>query len=167
VPNGARRAPELRPVLGQAGLAAVLAVLVGVLWGQLAPTPAVREASGLLVSPTAPEFQAGQDVVFALLAAGAGLLHGAVLIVRGIFRPLSAVLALVAGGVGSVAAWQLGALFGPASVAVQRQPGSGTLHAPLTLHAPGVLGIWPATTAAVLFTGLLILGLVRPPTADD
>ena len=155
-----------RRLLTGALLALALAVALAVGWSLLAPTPPVRDRDGLLLSPLDPEFSAGQLSVFALLAVAAGLLHGAlVLLGRAARRPVAGLAVVGAAAVGSMVAWRLGVLLGPAPVAVQQAAGDD-LVAPLSLGSLGVLGLWPATTAAVLFAGLLISGLRSPLPPD-
>jgi hypothetical protein len=139
-----------------------LGVLVGLLWERLAPTPTVKQAGELLISKAVPELYAAQDGVFALLAIGAGLLTGVVLVARrsGGRLPVAA-SALAGAGLGSLTAWRVGGFLGPPPVAVQlANEADSALRAPLQLHALGVLALWPATTAAVLFTGLVLTSLL-------
>lgn len=139
-----------------------LALAVGLAWELLAPTPVVELTGGQLVSPAEPEFAAAQDGTFALLAAAAGVLHAAVLLAVRATRLRSALGALAAAAAGSLLAWRLGVLLGPPPVDVQQEAGRAVLRPPLQLHAYGVLGVWPATLAAVLFAVLLATGLSAP-----
>lgn len=151
---------DVRAALAAGFTGVLLGVAVGLAWEALAPTPVVREVGGVLVSDTMPEFAAAQDGTFALLAVGAGLLHGMVLVARRPARPLPATLgALLGGALGGVLAWRLGALLGPPALAVQAETAEAVLRAPLDLQAYGVLGLWPAALAAVVFAGLLATGL--------
>jgi hypothetical protein len=153
----------LGPALTGLLAGAVLGVLVGAVWALAAPTPEVRDVGGVLVSSADEEFQAAQTATFALLAVAAGLVQGVVLAARPAGARVPAALGAVAGGlVGSLVAWRLGAALGPSSLEVQREAGDAVLRAPLDVHAVGVLGLWPATTAAVLFVGLLLAGLLSP-----
>jgi hypothetical protein len=136
----------------------VLTALLAAVWAVVAPTPQVREIAGVVVSDGTPEFSAAQDAVFALLALAAGVLHGVVVLAVGRARPSVAFLAMGAGLVGSLAAWRLGVLLGPPSLAAQRAAG-GALVAPLGLHAFGVLCLWPAATATTVSVWLLSAGL--------
>lgn len=138
----------------------LLGAALGPAWAALAPTPPVREVGGVLVSAAVEEFQAGQDVVFALLAVLAALVHAAVLLVRRwVDHPPAAAGALAGAALGSVLGWRLGVALGPAPLAAQeRDPPL----APLDLQAVGVLGLWPAVLAMALFAGLLAGGLSAP-----
>jgi hypothetical protein len=168
--RGRRRAP-FRPAAWPLLACVLLGVVVGLVWERLAPTPTVQRSGDLLVSRAVPELYAAQDGVFALLAVAAGLLTGVVLVAQHSGARLAVALSALAGGaLGSLTAWRVGAFLGPPPVAVQAaaEPESA-LRAPLDLHALGVLALWPATTAAVLFTGLVLTSLLsdgrseRPP----
>ena len=142
------------PLLVAVPIAAALAVG----WLTTAPTPTVVDAGRVLVSDEVPEFEAAQDGTFAVLAVLAGLLHGAVLVaLRSVAHPPEAVGALLGGCLGSVAAWLAASFAGPPP-APSAGPGT-TFRAPLDIEAYGVLGLWPATLAAVLFGALLVAGL--------
>ena len=150
--------PGRRPYVWTTLAAGVLSVLLALLWLAIAPTPAVRVAGEVVVSDAVPEFAAAQDSLFALLAIGAGLVHGVVALAVGRARLAVMLVAVAAGAAGSLVAWRLGVLLGPAPLAVQRVSG-GALVAPLALQALGVLGLWPAVAALTVFVGLLPGGL--------
>lgn len=134
-----------------------VALALALAWAAAAPTPLAVRAGDVLVSDELPEFQAAQDGTFAVLAVLAGLAHaGVLLIARWVERPPAAAGALAGAGLGSVLAWRVGAALGPDPGAPsQGQP----LRAPLDLEAYGLLGVWPAVLATVLFVGLLMTGL--------
>lgn len=157
-----RRRDLVRSVAGPLLSCLLVGVLLGLMWERLAPTPTVERAGDLLISQAEPELYAAQDGVFALLAVGAGLLIGVVLVARHAGGRLPVALAALAGAaLGSVVAWQVGGFLGPPPIADQLATGAhSTLRAPLDLHALGVLALWPATTAAVLFTGLVLTSLL-------
>jgi hypothetical protein len=155
-PSRGRGADLLLPVLAQV----VLGVVAGVVWWLVAPTGDVMLAGDLVVAE-APELQAAQDGTFALVAVAAGLLGGTWLTVAPGCAPALRATGIVAGAlVGSAVAWGVGTVLGPPSVSAQQAAGVEVLQSPLALSAYGVLGVWPAVTAAVAFTGLLVAGLV-------
>jgi hypothetical protein len=123
-----------------------------VAWAALAPTAPVGELpSGALYAPTAPELGAAQDGTLALLAVAAGALCGAGLAVRPGTAPVRRSLAVLAGSVlGSLVAWRLGVLLGPAPLAEQVAADPDAMPvSPLRLGAPGVLLVWPVVAMAV------------------
>ncbi|MFP5335050.1 MAG: hypothetical protein ACLGIV_07040 [Actinomycetes bacterium] len=146
-----------RPAAVGVATAAALTLAVAIGWEAVAPTPVVERAGDVLVSSTVEEFSAAQDASFALLGLAAGVVHALVLLAAGrAGTPRAAIAAVAAAAVASPLAWQLGALLGPPAPEAQTD---AVLRAPLTLHAYGVLGIWPATVAAVLFAAHLATAL--------
>ena len=149
----------------------MLGLPVGLAWWLLAPTaPVGALPTGTLLAPSAPELDAGQDGVLVLLGAGAGLVCGLAAVVRGGASPGARSLAVLLGCVlGSLVAWATGMLLGPVPVAEQvaADPGSAPLS-PLTVHAPGVLLVWPVVAAVVATAGHLALAWgQRPPAGPD
>jgi hypothetical protein len=140
-----------------------LALALG--WAAAAPTPLAVRAGEVLVSEELPEFEAAQDGIYAVLAVLAGLVHGGVLLAaRWVERPAAAVGALAGATLGSLVASRVGAALGPAPVATG--DGAEPVRAPLDLEAYGLLGLWPAVLATVLFAGLLVMGLSAGDRGD-
>lgn len=172
-PRASVRRLVLETLLG----CAALALVGGLVWAVLAPRVAPQEsADGLVVS----ELQAGRviglDGWFAVVAAGCGLLAGAVLRARHDRRPVHVVVALVLGGlVGSGVMVLVGRAVGPDPVAASAASGGGAaarlaeiLPAHLQVQAPGVLLVW---SMASMLAALLVAALEpervspRPPPA--
>ncbi len=145
-----------------------LAVGVAVAWWALVPDTPVRTVEDLVASPgPSDDVLATADAVFAALCLVAGVLAALALLVRpGELLLRRSSVALVGGTVAAALAWQLGRLLGPAPVLAQQEAGAPVLHAPLDLSSPLVLLLWPGATACVLFVGLLVWLLVKPPTDD-
>lgn len=144
----------------------LLAVAVALVWWAVVPQSEVVAVKGLVTSPgPGDDVLAGADAVFVLLALVAGALTGAGVLVAGRGRLLGAASWGVVGGYpAALVAWQLGRWTGPAPVDAQQAAGVERLQAPLDLTAPLVLALaWPGATAAVVFAGLLVWLLVRPP----
>lgn len=157
---------SLRAALWRAGAGVVAGAVVGVLWWAVAPTPEVRRVDGVLRSDAVPELYAAQDGTFALLALAAGVAFAVGVLARPGPAPLAATLGAVAGGAaGSLVAWLLGMRLGPPSPVEQASEGV-TAPAPLDLHALGVVGVWPATTAAVV-AAALVVGQLRSRRRED
>jgi hypothetical protein len=133
--------------------AAVLAVLalagfpVGLLWWWLAPRADFRiTADGpVAVGQPSDELLAGDDVVFALLVAGVGVLAG--VLAWSLLRRRRGVATLVAIGLGSAACagigWQLGELLGPAPTHAQLAAVGATVTTGLSLRSPAALAVGP------------------------
>jgi hypothetical protein len=160
-----------RGVPGWFALAAgllLLAVAVAFTWWALVPDTPVQAQDDLIASPgPSDDVLASADGAFAALCLAAGAVVAVALLWRGgrhLLRWSS--VSLAGGALAAVVAWQLGRLMGPASVAAQQEAGVEVLHAPLDLSTPLVVLLWPAATACVLFVGLLVWLLVRPPSAD-
>ena len=146
----------------------LLAVAVAFTWWALVPDTPVLAADDLVASPgPSDDVLASADGAFAALCLVAGVLVAVVLLVRARERLLRwASVSLVGGALAAAAAWQLGRLIGPASIAAQREAGVEVLHAPLDLTTPLVVLLWPGATACVLFVGLLGWLLISPPSID-
>lgn len=144
----------------------LLAVVVALLWRAVVPTAEVVEVDGVLTSPgPGDDVLAGADAAFVVLTLAAGALAGLAILVLGRDRLLGAASWGVVGGLpAALVAWQVGRWTGPAPVAAQRAAGVEQLQAPLDLSAPLVLALaWPGATATVVFAGLLVWLLLRPP----
>ncbi|MFP5345729.1 MAG: DUF2567 domain-containing protein [Actinomycetes bacterium] len=143
----------------------VLAVLLGLAWWALAPRGDVVPQQGYLFAVDDPELLAGQDSVFALLSALAGVLLGGWVGLRPSAEPVARVCAAVLGsGVGAFVAWQVGRFLGPPGVSARPRASPHAVPAPLDLHALGALVVWPAFTAGAAFVVLLgasLLGFRR------
>lgn len=164
-PRAARRRGLPGWFLLGAGLL-LLAVAVALVWWAVVPQSEVVEVDGVVTSPgPGDDVVAGADAVYVVLALVAGALTGAGVLVAGRGRLLGAAAWGVAGGYpAALVAWQLGRWTGPAPVDAQRAAGVERLQAPLDLTAPLVLALaWPGATAVVVFAGLLVWLLVRPP----
>lgn len=147
----------------------LLAVAVALVWWAVVPQTEVVEVEGLVTSPgPSDDVLAGADAVFVLLSLVAGGLTGLAILVLGRDRLVGASTWGVVGGVpAALVAWQLGRWMGPGSVEAQRAAGVERLQAPLDLSSPLVLALaWPGATATVVFAGLLVWLLVRPPHQD-
>lgn len=154
-------------VLG--GTLLLLAVAVALAWWALVPQTEVVEVDGVVASlGPGDDVLAGADAVFVLLTLVAGGLTGVAVLTLGRDQLLGAASWGVVGGMpAALVAWQLGRWTGPAPVAAQQAAGVEQLQAPLDLSAPLVLALaWPGATATVVFAGLLVWLLVRPPGHD-
>ncbi len=153
--DAARKAPGRGPVgelLAPLPLLLAAAVVGGVAWWLLVPSPAVTERAGVLVAAGVPELFATQDGVFAVLAVGLGLVTGVALLLRpGGHRVLRVVVVVAGSALASLGMWRLG---------VALSASGPDDAAPLTVHATGVLALWPALAATVAFVGQLWSDLV-------
>ncbi|MCO5999612.1 hypothetical protein [Actinoallomurus rhizosphaericola] len=136
----------------------VLGVPIGLLWVAIAPRTAyqVSGGKGLLADPETETLIAA-DGWFAVLTVAAGLLCGvAAYVLAGRLGEQGLLVGIAAGGLAAaIVAWRLGHLVGQSGYRhALRTAGDGTLvHAPLGLHAYGVVLAWPLT--AVVVFGLL------------
>jgi hypothetical protein len=135
-----------------------LGVLLGVAWWVLSPRPSARYVGLFWYSEVDPAFSAAQDVFFALVTAGPGLLVG-VLLTMWCSRPRAGrrLTVWLSGTVaGSLACWLTGCLLGHGFSAYQL----GTITAaPLTLTSYGLLALWPAAAAFLATVALTAKGL--------
>lgn len=139
-------------------LIAVLGVPVGLLWTAVAPATAYVVAGGkaFLADPETQTLIAA-DGWFAVLTAAAGLLCGvAGYGLAGRLGEPGLLGGVTAGAIAAaVVAWQVGHLAGLShyrhTLAAARD--GATVHAPLDLHAAGVIVAWPLV--AVVVFGLL------------
>ncbi|MFI0899796.1 LPXTG cell wall anchor domain-containing protein [Streptomyces sp. NPDC020983] len=135
-------------------LVAVCGVALGLLWLWLSPrVPLVSDGKAVYLKDTEGEEAIGGDGTFALIAAGLGLLTGAVVFWRRRQGGIGVVLGLAAGGVlASVIGWRIGVWLGPdtniAAHAMRVGP-KVVFDAPLELRAKSALVAWPAAAMVV------------------
>jgi hypothetical protein len=136
------------------GVLAVLGVVAGVVWQQLAPEVEMRMTD---VGPyPVNELEAGQlmsmDGWYAALAGVIGLVAGSVLATVFLRHAGTMVIALVAGScLAAVLAFAVGTVMGNGEIIVAWEPDAklwSPLSAPLQLHAYGVALIWPIAALA-------------------
>ncbi|WP_020573446.1 hypothetical protein [Actinopolymorpha alba] len=136
------------------GVLALAGVVVGFAWARLAPRV---EMVMTQIGPFPPtELEAGKlvamDAWYAILAGGTGVVLGAVLGTIYLRRGISMVFALTVGSLlAAVLAFVVGDLVANGEIVLawhpRAQPGD-TLTTPLTLHAFGVLLVWPLAALA-------------------
>jgi hypothetical protein len=154
-----RRPSTPRVFLEAIVVCVVAGLLVGLLWFLLAPEFAVEMVGGEL-RPSGPmgESRFAADAWFAIISGIAGVLITLVLFTRHRHRPVETMCALVIAGLaGSVVAWRLGVLLGPAPItgALDDLAEGTRLELPLGLGATGTLLAWPiGSVAAVIVMGL-------------
>jgi hypothetical protein len=166
--SGRPRPPGVRRVVAEAAVAsAAVAGVVAVAWAALVPDILVEvTGDGVRLGMAQAALLFGVDGWFAVLGAVAGLLLGAVLLIRHRATPVVAVVATVVAALGgSLLAWRVGVLLGPDPVerrAATVDDGT-TLPLDLGIEAHGVLLAWPlGVVVAVLVVGFL---LDEPPPA--
>lgn len=145
-----------------AGACLLAGIPLGLLWWLVTPRPRFRvvEAGVALEQRTAGAFIAA-DGWFALLGLAAGVVAAVVALARHRRRSEElpgALLGLVLGGaLGSLAAWATGSALAPddvAALAQGREVGE-SFEGGLRLRAPGVLLVWPVTSALLVFVVLV------------
>ncbi|MEU6081950.1 ABC transporter permease [Streptomyces sp. NPDC047108] len=153
-PGGPGLGVELRQGALVALAVTVAGVALGLLWLWLAPRmPLVSDGKAVFIKNSEGEEAIGADGTFVLLAAGLGVLTGAV--VFWFFRRggIAIVVGTAVGALlASVVAWRMGVWLGPAQdvAAHARAVGKGkTFDAPLQLRAKGALLAWPIAATAV------------------
>lgn len=155
-----RGAHTLAVVLVAWGATLVLGALLGFLWATIAPADPLFVAGGKAY-PQAfqPRDYIHDDGIAAVLCTAAGLLVGSAIVVtlrraRGRESTLLALaVSVVLGAIGACAFWWVGTKAGYVDVAgllSQSQDGD-TFLAPVRLRMPGVLVLWPAASALVVF----------------
>ncbi|MCQ6556079.1 ABC transporter permease [Streptomyces sp. C10-9-1] len=159
------KARELRRDLRDAAVVlagvTVLGVVLGLLWLWLAPrVPLVSDGEAVFLRNTESEEAVGADGMFALLAAGLGVLSAAAVFLFRRRGGIALVLALALGGLlASLLGWGVGVWLGPGTDVAERarQVGEGvTFDAYLQLRAKGALLAWPLA-AMVAHLGLTAL----------
>lgn len=169
--SSGRRRPVPRRLLGEAGLASLVAgVVVGVLWPRLAPDVTLIVIDGAArLGEQAGLHVFDQDAWFGILAVVAGVLLGGALWHRhGERHPVATPIVLVAGGLaGSVLAWQVGGRLGPQLPSTAGLEDLTEVTAPLELHAYGVLLLWPLASVVVVLLGALLTPEPSGATFDE
>ena len=139
------------------------AIPLGLVWWLVSPLARLeKRADGVFAVGRGEEAAVAADGWFAICAVLVGVL-AAVLVAFLVHRRLAGLAGLAVGGVlGSVLAWQIGALLGPpsveASVAAARV--GARFDGPLDLSALGVLLAWPMAAAVAYFA--VVAGLEAP-----
>ncbi len=155
--GGAQRRPglgrELRDGAITASVVAVCGVLLGLLWGWLAPqVPLISDGSAVYLKNSEGEQAIGADGWFALMGLGFGVLTAAAVFWRRRAGGIAVVVGLAAGAVlGSLIAWRLGVALGPTQNVVAHAKAVGpnkVFYAPLELRAKGALLAWPVAAMA-------------------
>jgi hypothetical protein len=144
----------LRAALIIVGVLAVLGIIAGVVWQQLAPDVEMRMTE---VGPyPVNELEAGQlmsmDGWYAALAGVIGLVAGSVLATVFLRHAGAMVIALVLGScLAAALAFTVGTVMGNGEIILAWEPDAklwAPLSAPLQLHAYGVALIWPIAALA-------------------
>ncbi len=142
----------------------LLAIAVGVGWWFWSPRDVVTVVGGVPEGRGMDDVSAVGDAVFAVLAAGAGLVTGLAVAVRPGRSPVARAAVVAFGGIAAVlSAWRLGVWLGPPPLAEQQAAGLDPLTSPVALSSPAPLLMWPASCTAAIFAGLVVSLLVRPP----
>ncbi len=151
---------DLRTALILVVVLAVVGLLAGLVWSQVAPRlgfTVVRGSTGLVGVQTDPESEAliAADGWFAIIGAVVGLLTGLLVWTRRPARgPVLMVSLAVASLVGALVAWRFGLWLGrhptQAQVHDALRHAGATLHARLTLRAKGALFLQPFAAVLVV-----------------
>jgi LPXTG-motif cell wall-anchored protein len=163
---------DLRWALAVVVVLAVAGVLLGLLWWELAPRADFRvTGSGpQVIGDPSDELFAGDDSVYTLVVAGAGLLAGAI---AWLFRRRRGLAGLLAVALGTLAAdavaWQVGELLGRGPSKAELADVGARVTSALHLAALPALAAGPFAAvlvylAAALWTRTDDLG--RPPSAE-
>ena len=167
---------ELRADLRSAIALAVGLLLCGgpaaLLWWWLAPRADFRitENGPVPVGDVSPELLVADDVVFALVLAGAGLLAGVAAWFLRRRRGVATVLALALGAcLTAVVAWQVGEMLGAGPSDTELADVGARVTTSLTLSSPAAMALAPFTAllayvVAVLYTPDDGLGRTEPET---
>lgn len=146
---------------------AVSGLLGALIWSRVVDLPQVaRSGSSATVAPVELVKEVGVDAWFFVIAVVGGLVGGVALLAWRRRDPLLMVIAVTLGA--GLASWlmeRVGLLIGPddAATALRNVPDGGHVPAQLTLHAPGVLWMWPFAAAFGALLQLWVLG--RPDSA--
>lgn len=170
--HGAARDGGGRIVLDSLVIGVVAAVLAAIVWNLVSPDVMVEVTeNGVRFGLAEARREFGIEVAFAAVAAVAGLIAGAVLMLRHRDDPVAAqVAAAVTGTLAALAMWQLGLrVLGPGDLAEragEAEPGT-LLEAPLDVASYAVFAIWPI--AAVVGGAVMIAVRDRPaePSAGE
>ena len=154
---------DLRPAAVVVAVLAVAGFAVGLLWWWLAPRADFRITSSgpTVIGNPSEELLASDDVIFALLMAGAGLLAG--LLAWFLLRRRRGVGVLLGVALGSavtaVIAWQLGELLGPAPSKAEISRVGTTVTTGLGLNSLAALAVGPFfAVLAYLVASLFVRG---------
>jgi len=141
------RGPVIADTLVIAGWFLVSGVVGALVWWQVTELPVVTSDGGTpVVEPGELVKQVGIDAWFAVIALVGGLLGGIVLTAWRRRDPMMSVVMVAVGA--ALAGWLmkwLGGLLGPAAEkqALASLVDGSSVPMQLTLHAPGVLWLWP------------------------
>lgn len=160
MPRTTPAASPLRVAAEIVAASVLLGALMGVLWWKLAPEVTVEiraDGAALYLEQSRKLFD--REAVFAMLGAGAAVVPTITFALRHRRRPVTVLVALVAGGiVGSLVAVGVGRMLGPESIDPYTSgPVGSFVPMPLELDAWGVLLVWPLVAAALV----AVLALVR------
>jgi hypothetical protein len=161
--SSSRLVQPLFDVLIVAAWFAAAGIIGGWVWAHVTSLPQVsKEGNSATVPSEELAKQVGMDGWFFVIALGAGVISGILLLVWRHRDPLLTV-ALVALG-GGLAAWLMisaGDAFGPGDpiAALRKLPDGAHVSEQLQLHAHGVAWVWPIAAA---FGALLYLWVLKP-----
>ena len=150
------RRSQLREVAWILAGCVVLGIVVGVVWGAVAPRTQLTVREGQLFYATASEDAVGGVLTLGCLLFGCAVLTAGYVLLRKL--RISGVLFVgiaAAGFIGSILAWKIGLIMangadGGVEPSAQGRAEGITFSAPLEMDAPGVLGIWSLVAVAVL-----------------
>jgi len=134
----------------------IVAVVMGIVWNFVAPTPKYVATKGAFyfASDLPGEFMA-MDGWFAVLGVIAGVVLAAVALLRTRPGTLEVVTLALCGIGGSYLAWGVGHVLGPSRPHATASIVDGTIaHGQLTIGAKGVLVVWPIVSLAVVMFAL-------------
>jgi hypothetical protein len=131
----------------------VCGIVLGLLWLWLSPRiPMVSDGQAVYLKDTEGEEAIGGDGMFALIAAGLGIVTATLVFLRYRKGGLGVVLGLAVGGVlASIVGWRLGVALGPTTDIVAHAKAVGpkkVFDGPLELRAKSALVAWSAGAMA-------------------